>query len=465
MRMAVRVAAALLFGLAAALAWLIASVPRAAVPGRAGFSIAHATLVEPAVGRRSDQTLRVRDGRIAAVEPSGPEEKGGAWDGLYVIPGLVDLHVHLPPRLLPPELRAVLLLFLAHGVTSVRDAGSPWSWSLTTRREVNGARLAGPRVFSCGPLLVGVASTPGAIVIDDPSAAREVIARLRAERVDCVKVLDNVSQEVATAVRDAAHDSGLRVIGHVPTASSRPLLDEVQHLTGLESTLRTRHPAAVAKAVEDSLEGGTAHTPTLVLLERFARASEGEKGCRASCAALPGYFESVLWDPARIPVLAAMTEDRGFAPRARFEAAKAMVGALEVGGVTILAGTDSPLFYNLPGASLQEEVALLHEAGLTAENALAAATTRAAAALPGSRSARLAVGEPADLVLLGTDPIAAIEAGRPFDIAAVVVGGRLYSSESLAAELRELQQFFDSSIYSASADVAIRFLIPGSSPP
>jgi hypothetical protein len=163
---------------------------------------------------------------------------------------------------------------------------------------------------------VGVASTPGAVVIDDPAAVSELIAQLRSQRADCVKVLDNVSPEVAAAIRDEAHASGLRVIGHVPTASSRPLLDEVQHLTGLESALRTRHRAAIAKAVEDSLEDHTAHTPTLVLLDRFARASEGENTCRASCALLPGYFEAVLWDPHRIPVLAAMTENRGFAPRA-----------------------------------------------------------------------------------------------------------------------------------------------------
>jgi hypothetical protein len=141
-----------------------------------------------------------------------------------------------------------------------------------------------------------------------------------------------------------------------------------------------------------------------------------------------------------------------------------MVGAFEKEGVTILAGTDSPLFDNVPGASLQEEIALLHQAGLTAENALAAATTRAAAALPGAHSSRLAVGEPADLVLLRNDPILAIETGTPFDVAAVVVDGRVYSQESLSTELRDLQQFFRSSTYSAAVDSAVRWLFPGTEP-
>jgi imidazolonepropionase-like amidohydrolase len=465
MRAAISVVLGLLVLAAAALAVLVGSAPRAGVPARADLRIAHATLIEPGVRRRRDQTLSIHDGRVAAIEPSLPGETGGLWDGLFAMPGLVDLHVHLPPPFLPAELRATLVLFLEHGVTTVRDAGSPWAWSLRTRDEVEAGDLAGPRVFSCGPLLVGQESWPGAVVLDDVREVRRVIDGLRRQRVDCVKVLDTVSPAVAAALREEAHATGLRLIGHVPSASNRLLLDEVQHLTGLEAVLRTRHPAALAKAVADSLAEPAAHTPTLVVLERFARASEGRIVCGGPCSFLPRYFQTVLWDPHRIPALAAMLIDLGFTPRERFEAAKQVVGALAKGGVTILAGTDSPTFYNVPGASLHEEIALLHEAGLSAEEALAAATTRAYEALRGGRSGRIEPGEAADLVLLRSDPILAIEAHMPLDVAAVVVDGRLYSSEALGSRLHEFERFFGGSAYAGFVDACVRFLFPGAEPP
>jgi len=443
------------------LAALIGSVPRVEVPEQADLRIAHATVREPGVARRTEQTLTIGSGRIVSVAPSVHGEVGSAWDGLFVMPGLVDLHVHLPPPFLPAELRATLLLFLAHGVTTVRDAGSPFAWSLGTRGRVAAGRVAGPRVFSCGPLLVGSESWPGAVVLDEVAEVKPAIERLRRQGVDCVKVLETVSPPVAAAIRAEAHAAGLRLIGHVPSASDRLLLDEVQHLTGLGAVLRTRHPAALAKAVEDSLTEHVAHTPTLVVLERFARASEGRVECNAACRFLPRYFETVLWDPRRTPALAIMVRDLGFAPRARFEAAKEVVGALARGGVTILAGTDSPTFYNAPGESLHEEMALLHEAGLSAEEAIAAATNRAEEVLGDPQPGRIEPGARADLVLLRGDPVEAVERGLPLDIAAVVASGRLYSREALATQVEEYERFFRESAYARVVEAGVRRAFPG----
>jgi imidazolonepropionase-like amidohydrolase len=435
---------------------VVASVPHAEVPARGELRIAHAALVEPGAGRRLEQTLTIRGGRIAAVQPSEPDEEAGPWGGLFVMPGLVDLHVHLPPPFLPAELRATLLLFLAHGVTTVRDAGSPWAWSLGTREQVSGGKLPGPRVLSCGPLLVGHESWPGAVLVRSVGDVRGVIERLTRQSVDCVKLLDSVSDEVAAAIREEAHAAGLRVIGHVPSTSDRLLLDEAQHLTGLESAMRTRHPAALAKAVSDSLAEGVSHTPTLVVLGRFARASEGRASCGDGCRYLPRYFQAVLWDPRRIPALEAMVSDLGFSPRERFEAAKIVTRALAAGGVPVLAGTDTPTFFGAPGTSLHEEIALLHEAGLSAEEALAAATTRAGTALGIEGLGRIEAGAPADLLLLRNDPIHAVETGTALDIVAVIAGGRLYSAMALNAALSDHALFFADSVYATATDAVVQ---------
>jgi imidazolonepropionase-like amidohydrolase len=460
-RAALGLALALLALAVAAVAWLLGSVPDAPVSVPSDVQMAHVTVIEPGLRRRLDQTVVFRYGRVASVGPSAVGDAGGPWDGLFVMPGLVDLHVHLPPPFLPAELRATLLLFLAHGVTTVRDAGSPWSWSLGTRDQVASGRLPGPRVISCGPFIAGRESWPGAVVLDEVSKVRPAMERLWRQKVDCVKVLETVSPAVASALREEAHRAGLRLVGHAPSASDHLLLDEVQHLTGLDAAMRTRHPAALEKAVVDSLSERVAHTPTLVVLERFARASEGRNGCDSACRFLPRYFETVLWDPGRIPALQAMVSDLGFAPRERFEAAKELVGVLARGGVPILAGTDSPTFYNVPGASLHEEVALLHAAGLSPEDALAAATTRSAEALGDAQQGRVDAGARADLVLLRSDPVEAVARGLPLDIAAVVTNGRLYSREALESQLTGYERFFRESLYAGAVKAAVRFLFPG----
>jgi imidazolonepropionase-like amidohydrolase len=456
MRSALGAAVGLLLLGAIFVAALVASVPASPVPPQTELRLAHVTVIEPGLGRRSDQTLVIREGRVASVEPSAEEEHAGPWDGLFVLPGLVDLHVHLPPPVLPAELRATLLLFLAHGVTTVRDAGSPWAWSLRTRDEVASGRLPGPRVLSCGPFVVGRESWPGALVVDEPTKVVPAIEELRRKGVDCVKLLDTLSPPIAAAIREEAHRVGLRVIGHVPSASASPPVDEVQHLTGLEGAMRTRHPADWEEAAAAARAGHVAHTPTLVVLERFAAASEGRVRCDPMCRFLPRYFETVLWDPAQISALQTMVTDLGFAPRDRFEGAKAVVGGLARVGVPILAGTDSPAFYNVPGASLHEEIRLLHEAGLSPGDALAAATARAAEAVGESRPGRIEPGARADLVLLRSDPEDAVALGAPLDVVAVIAGGRPYSHAKLEEGLEELQRLFSGAAYKWASETIAR---------
>jgi len=196
------------------------------------------------------------------------------------------------------------------------------------------------------------------------------------------------------------------------------------------------------------------------VLERFARASERRSRCDPACRFLPRYFETVLWDPRRISALDAMVTDLGFAPRERFEAAKEVVGALARGGVPILAGTDSPTFFNVPCASLHEEIALLHEAGLSPEEALAAATTRAEAALGDAQPGRIEPGTRADLLLLRNDPIEAVAAGFSLDVVAVTVSGRLYTRADLDVQLAELGNFLRESAYASAVEGAAFLLFP-----
>ncbi len=107
-----------------------------------------------------------------------------------------------------------------------------------------------------------------------------------------------------------------------------------------------------------------------------------------------------------------------------------LVRALKAAGVTVLAGTDSPFGFVLPGFSLHQELELLVAAGFTPGEALAAAT-RGGAELLGQLEARgtVEVGKRADLVLLDANPLADVRNTRKIE--AVIAGGRLYSRAEL----------------------------------
>ena len=197
--------------------------------------VANVTIVEPGHTPRDRQTLIVRDGVIAEIRDALAEELQGPER--FVLPGLIDMHVHQPLTLggLPDYLA---LLYLRHGVTSVRYTGySSTGAALDLHRaRVAAGVIPGPRIFSCGPIIDGEPPFwETSIVLTDPAQAEPAVAGLAAHKVDCIKVYSNLERDVLRAVADAAAQRGLTVVGHVPRTV--PLedsgIDDVQHLIGV----------------------------------------------------------------------------------------------------------------------------------------------------------------------------------------------------------------------------------------
>src|SRR5262249_20569650 len=136
----------------------------------------------------------------------------------FVVPGLVDLHAHLPPdnalRLTPHA----GLLYLAHGVTSIRDAGDIDGTAVpAARRDFTHGQFPGPRVFACGPFVGGrPARWKNTVILDRPEDAEAVVAKIAADGYDCVKSYDGLDVARIRAIEAAADRHGLAVIGHVP---------------------------------------------------------------------------------------------------------------------------------------------------------------------------------------------------------------------------------------------------------
>lgn len=430
--------------------------PRVTVPPR-GAQLEGVTLVRPGAGRVAGRTVRVEGGRIAAIE-AAPPGADGPFAGAFVLPGLIDLHVHHPPAIAAGERELFAALYLRHGVTTVRDTGSAWPASLRRHAaRIRDGAVPGPRVFACGPFVDGdPPGWPGARVVVDAQSARAAVRALAREGADCVKLYNNLSRPAVAALQEAAADAGLPVVAHVPwNLRLRDLHDaEVQHGMGLTETRVAPRAAEIARYVRVSQANRLRHTPTLVAFERAAHLEDLATLARGPVARLlPRYYSRVLWDPLRNPLARA----QAWHAAERVEALRRLVAALHRGGVPVLAGTDTMNPGVVPGASLHRELRLLAGAGLGVEGAWAAATARAGEALGRPSLGTLAVGAPADLLVFRRDPTRDLDALDSLE--AVVADGRLYTQDALDEAVARLSAPLRRAPYEPLASAAASVLV------
>jgi imidazolonepropionase-like amidohydrolase len=458
--------AGLALGLAALGLFALLQPPHLAAAPQ-GAVLAGLDLVTPGAGRRVDVTLVVRGGRIAEITREALPGASDRFAGCTALPGLVDMHVHHPPAAALGQRELFALLFLAHGVTTVRDTGI-FDLSLAGhRRRIAAGERVGPRTLSCGPILDGdPPGWPGARVVREPADAEPAVARLAAEGVDCLKVYNGLSEPSLRAIQAAAARHGLPVVAHVPFAVPFEHLAhvEVQHLMGLADDGPGLSDAAIDRYVEHSAEAGISHTPTLVAFERAAGLVHRARLLGDPAAALlPRVYRDQIWDPDQDPLLLLLSPDGSFADLGgRVEWMKRVVARLHARGVPVYAGTDTLNPFVVPGASLHQEIRLLADAGLGTEGALAAATTEAGAALGIPGLGRLEEGGPADLAIFRGDPTRDL---RQLDsLVAVVADGRLYERDALLAAAARQRAHFDAAPYAPLFRAAARAVIAWTRP-
>ena len=428
--------------------------------------LANVTVIHPGRGREAGRTLRIADGRIASIEAAAPgTDAESAFDGAYVIPGLIDMHVHFPPDAGLRQTELFAFLFVAHGVTTVRDAGDVDGTATAPAREGSRAgAFPAPRVFACGWFVDGPEPIwKNSLVVADPSEAEAAVAKIADGGFDCVKIYDRLSPESLAAIRRAAAARGLPLIGHVPrkVPFEQAGLDDVQHLTGVATPAGgDERPfpknmvawddvddARMDFIVETSRARGIAHTPTLVTIERLIGMQDHAALREAPDALLlPRFYRDVIWSPTEgLPVLRRLESADFPVLRASAEKSVRLVEKLSDAGVPIFAGTDTQNPFVVPGASLHRELALLVEAGLTPEQALVAATSAPGAFLRTPGLGRIEPGAPADLLVLRADPTQDLAALAT--LAAVVADGRLYTRAQLDAQRERYQEHFNGWIY------------------
>lgn len=391
--------------------------------------------------------LVVRAGKFAEA-PAAADARVVDLAGKYVIPGLAEMHAHVPTvRLDNPHYRDdVLFLWVANGVTRARGMlGHPSHLEL--RDALARHEVLGPALFTSGPSFSGGSARNAA-----RAAAR--VREQKAAGYDFLKIHPGMSNAVFQAVAEAANGAGIRFAGHVTEsvglfASLRAGQHTIDHLDGFIETLvpperlQGRSPTwfgadLVADVAEERIpalaaalkEARVAVVPTETLLENVT-GSLAALQARAEHAYLPRNLRVAYARAVGRFDEAAAAEFLGLRKR--------LIKAAHQAGVPILLGSDSPQIFNVPGFSIHRELEAMVAAGLTAFDALAAGT--AAPATFYAQNARwgtIAPGRDADFVVLAADPLANI--GNTRRIEGVMVRGRYLDRAQLDAGLATIRE-------------------------
>jgi imidazolonepropionase-like amidohydrolase len=435
--------------------------------------ITNANVIDVSTGQlHPSSTVVIRGNRIVSVGMApGAIQKGDRVidaKGMYVIPGLWDMHTHVyfgSSAAQGSEL--ILPLFIANGVTGIRDMGSALDAVLSARANVAAHKLLGPRMVVSGPMLDGPrVSFPASLAITTPAIGRHAVDSLKQRGVDFIKIQSGVPRDAYFAIADEAKKVGIPFEGHVPDAirASEAIAAGQRTFEHLIGIFEASSPDE-GKYIEDKYDGGTkrpsrflaTYDPTREagIIKQIAGANVWqcptlfwERGqwlvdtvqvMKDPDIAFAAKTWIASWPKTRESIRKGLANDT-LPVRAAFVAHELdIVRKLHAANVPFLAGTDTPAGVDvLPGFSLHRELERFVAAGFTPLEALQTATINPALFWHRrSDYGTVEAGRIADLVLLTGNPLVDIRNTRT--ISGVVADGRYLSAGDLAKLRSELR--------------------------
>jgi imidazolonepropionase-like amidohydrolase len=406
---------------------------------------------------RANQTVVVRGTRIVSVGPAASARvPAGArvvsGRGKFLVPGFWDMHAHTAIA----GGRPLLALYVANGVTGVRDMAGDFDTLKTWRSEIARGRLVGPRMIVSGPYLEGGDVPIPHLNARNPEEARVGVDSLVKLGVDFVKVHSQLNAESYFAIARRARERGIVFAGHVPrvvgsAAASDSGQRSIEHLLAIpvdcsvadSIALQPRFTVqgALGRCSSEDLaplyakfvRNGTYVTPTFTAQVEVAtwpkQSVPGDTLAHYLPKAVRDYVASIFPMPDSIPPNADSVGLAMLNKRLR------QVATMQRAGVHILTGTDAPLRNSPPGFGLHEEFTLLARGGMSPFEILKAATLEPARYFGMlDSSGTVAPGKLADLVLLDANPLRDVNNTRK--ISAVIANGRLFTGADRVRLLR-----------------------------
>jgi imidazolonepropionase-like amidohydrolase len=390
----------------------------------------------------TDGALVVDGERIVAVGPHDEVSVPAGADvvdttGRFLIPGLIDVHVHY--------FEWMGELFLAHGVTTVKDVGNDVEWIATASLEIARDEARGPRIFYTGNGLdVPPPRRDHFIGLVDPAMARRVVSLLAEHGAIAIKVRERLPANLLAPVVDEAHRLGLKVTGHLRATDARTAaragIDGLEHASGVVQatidpwlsidldTLEERdiyakyvaerksygliNSARAGDLMMELADRRVALIPTMAGWWRMASArrdtfadEDSTYAENPSLAYVPEQARSI-WSTSKLYQID--DPDDLAQLRSGYTKLTAMLRHHHEAGGSLLAGSDT--YLSVPGLSLQRELLFLVDAGFTPLQAISMATLENARFIGCDGDVgSLEAGKLADVVVLDGDPLARVE--------------------------------------------------------
>ena len=404
-----------------------------------------------------DQTVIIRDSKVVSIGSRLKyNKKSYVVDakGKYLIPGLAEMHAHVPPVDDIEPMKEVLRLFALNGITTIRGMlGHPKHLEL--REMVRNGQVLGPRLYTTGPSFNGSS-------VKTAADGERMVREHKAAGYDYLKLHPGLTMETFSAIVSTAKEVGISFVGHVSFKvgiwnAIEARYSSIDHLDGFIEGMvpgienleeqagifaifiaDRADETKIPKLMKGLKEKNIWVVPTQALAERwFAPEFTPEVFLNDPSAKYMKRETVNQWIQSKKNLVANEQYDAS-KTKEFIDLRRRLIKACQKNGVGLLLGCDAPQVFNVPGFSTHSELEYIVRAGLTPYEALKTGTVNVAAYLGMEDAGTIKEGAVADLVLLNGNPLASI--GETKNIEGVMVNGKWLSEEYIKAELKKLEK-------------------------
>lgn len=401
--------------------------------------------------------MLVSEGKVVAIGETGNvpyNDDATVIDGTgkFLLPGLAEMHAHVPPVDDIEPMKEVLSLFLANGVTTIRGMlGHPRHLEL--REKINNGEILGPHFYTTGPSFNG----------NTVKTAEEGAQKVRDQKsagYDYLKLHPGLTPETFGAIASTANEVGIPFVGHVSfDVGIQRAIDagysSIDHMDGFVEALVPNiekigeegnglfgiysSPMADTTRIPQIIQGFKEHNiwmvPTQALAERWMSPIEGSVFLNAPEMKYMKQETLDNWGNAKASLLA---DERFDSQKVEnyIELRRKLIRECQEAGVGILLGSDAPQIFNVPGFSVHHELKYLVDAGLTPYEALETGTSNVAKYFGEDNAGVIQAGAVSDLVVLNANPLEDIS--NTTSIESVMIGEKYLPRDSLNSMFSKL---------------------------
>lgn len=404
-----------------------------------------------------NKTVLIENGRISSILDDanikfGPNTQVIDGTDKYLIPGLAEMHGHVPPTHPPANapsyfdedyVKSTLFLYVSAGITTVRGMLG-YDRQLELKDKVASGEYIGPNLYLAGPSFNGNS-------VDSPVQAQDKVQQQVEEGWDLLKIHPGLTLDEYNAMAEAANELGIRFGGHVPedVGIERALeagQETMDHIDGYVAYLQSFEGAELesrmADIIQKSVEAGVWMVPTQALWETIIGAGDYETMMaydelkfipQAVRNNYNAFVQNNVYNNANLDLDEA---------KEHHQLRQRLLGEMNEAGVRILMGTDAPQLFSVPGFSIHRELPYMKDAGMTNYEILFSGTNAVGEYFSNEdQFGTIEEGMRADLILMEDNPLRDLDAIR--DHSGVMVNGTWLSRDMIDEKLAEIEAMYN----------------------